>query len=171
MEANVEVTAEMVKVLREKSGAGVMECKKILVETGGDIKKAEDILKERGLAVAAKKADRVTAQGIIEAYVHAGNKIGVLVEVNCETDFVARTPEFRELAHNLALQVAAMAPKYVAPENVPAGTEFKPETDCLLCQPFVKDPGMMVGGLITETIAKVKENIRVSRFIRFELGV
>ncbi len=167
----MQITAEMVKELREKSGAGVMECKKILVEAGGDIKKAEDMLKERGLAVAAKKADRVTAQGIIEAYVHAGSKIGVLVEVNCETDFVARTTEFRELAHNLALQVAAMAPKYVAPENVPAGTEFKAETDCLLSQPFVKDPGMMVGGLITETIAKVKENIRVSRFIRFELGV
>jgi len=166
----LQITADMIKQLREKSGAGVMECKKVLVEVDGDLAKAAEVLRQRGLAIAEKKASRVVAQGLIEAYVHPGSKIGVLVEVNCETDFVARTPEFRDLAHNLALQIAAMNPKYISPENVPLGTEVNADVDCLTIQPFVKDPALTVQNLITETVAKVGENIKVARFVRYELG-
>lgn len=173
----MEVTAEMVKELREKTGAGVMECKKVLTDTSGDINKAMEALKLKGLAIAEKKAARVTRAGVIEAYVHPGAKVGVLLEVNCETDFVAKTPEFTALAHDLALQIAAMSPKYVAVEDVPQGTElnkdgtkFNPETDCLLSQVFIKDQTKTITNIIVETIAKVGENIKVARFVRFELG-
>ncbi len=173
----MEITAEMVRELREKTGAGVMECKKVLTDAGGDMNKAIEVLKQKGVAIAEKKSGRATKSGLIEAYVHPGARIGVLVEVNCETDFVARTPEFAALAHDLALQVAAMAPKYVSVEDVPEGTElnkdgtkFNPETDCLLSQPFVKDPTRTIKDIITETIAKLGENTKVARFVRFELG-
>lgn len=173
----MEVTAEMIKELREKTGAGVMECKKVLTEAGGDMNRAIEALKLKGLAVAEKKAARATRAGLIEAYVHPGARVGVLVEVNCETDFVARTAEFAALAHDLALQIAAMSPKYVSVEDVPEGTElnkdgtrFNPETDCLLSQVFIKDQTKTIANIIVETIAKLGENIKVARFVRFELG-
>ncbi|HEY50253.1 MAG TPA: translation elongation factor Ts [Dehalococcoidia bacterium] len=161
----------MVKELRNQCGAGIMECRNALLEVEGDLEKALQILKERGLLKAKKKADRVTAQGLIEAYIHIGGRIGALVEVNCETDFVARTDEFKELAHDLALQVAALSPRYISEEDVPEGTEVEPQSACLLQQPFIKDPTKTVRDVIVEVIAKVGENIRVSRFARFELGV
>ena len=173
----MEITADMVKELRERSGAGVLECKKVLTEAGGDMNKAVEALKLKGLAIAEKKAARVTRAGLIEAYIHPGARVGVLVEVNCETDFVAKTNEFIELAHNLALQVAAMSPKYVTAEEVPPGTElnkdgskFNAETDCLMSQVFIKDPSKTIANVVVETIAKVGENIKVARFTRFELG-
>ena len=166
----MQISAKMVKELREKTGAGVMECKKVLTEVDGNFEKAIEALKQRGSAIAEKKASRSVGAGLIEAYVHPGGKIGVIVEVNCETDFVARTPEFKDLAHNLALQIAAMSPKYIATDSVPVGTEVNPDVDCLLSQAFIRDQTKTVQGLITETIAKVGENIRVARFVRFELG-
>jgi len=167
----LEISVEMVKELRNQCGAGIMECRNALLEVEGDLEKALQILKERGLLKAKKKADRVTAQGLIEAYIHIGGRIGALVEVNCETDFVARTDEFKELAHDLALQVAALSPRYISEEDVPEGTEVEPQSACLLQQPFIKDPTKTVRDVIVEVIAKVGENIRVSRFARFELGV
>lgn len=167
----MEISVEMVKELRNQCGAGIMECRNALLEVEGDLEKALQILKERGLLKAKKKADRVTAQGLIEAYIHIGGRIGALVEVNCETDFVARTDEFKELAHDLALQVAALSPRYISEEDVPEGTEVEPQSACLLQQPFIKDPTKTVRDVIVEVIAKVGENIRVSRFARFELGV
>ena len=146
-----------------------MDCKKALIEASGDFAKATDVLSERGLAIARKKAERGANQGIIESYVHQGGRIGVLVEVNCETDFVARTPEFKELTHDIALQIAAMSPQFVSLEEV-SKIEADPKEACLLLQPFVKDPGKTIQDIITETIAKVGENIKIRRFCRFELG-
>ncbi|MFQ6121834.1 MAG: translation elongation factor Ts [Dehalococcoidales bacterium] len=166
----MKISTEMVKELRNQTGAGIMECRKALLEVNGDIAKALQILKEKGLIKAEKKAERATAQGLIEAYIHAGGRIGAMVEVNCETDFVARTDEFKELAHNVAMQVAALSPQFVTKEEVPEGVEIEPQTACLLLQPFIKDPSKTVQDIIVETIARVGENIRVNRFARFELG-
>lgn len=163
-------TTAIIKELRGKTGAGVIDCKKALLEAEGSFEKAIEILNQRGLALAHKKADRAADQGIIEAYVHQGGQIAALVEVNCETDFVARTDEFKELAHNLALQIAAMSPQFISPEDIPQETDTDPKIACLLLQPFIKDPNKTVQEIITETIAKVKENIKIRRFIRFELG-
>ena len=163
-------STETIKEIREKTGAGVIDCKKALDEAEGNMEKACEILIQRGVALAQKKSDRAAEQGIIETYVHSGGKIGVMVEVNCETDFVARTNEFKELAHNIALQIAAMSPKFVSPEETTSDTQSDPQTDCLLLQPFIKDPTKTIQDIITETIAKIGENIRVRRFTRFELG-
>jgi elongation factor Ts len=167
---NLQVSTGTIKDLREKTGAGIMDCKKALLEAEGNFEKAVEILNQRGVALARKKAERVADQGIIEAYIHPGGRIGVLVEVNCETDFVARTEEFKELAHNLALQVAAMCPQFISSEDIPDEAETDVKTACLLLQPYIKDPEKTVLDIVTETIAKVGENIKVRRFIRFELG-
>jgi len=164
------ISTDSIKELREKCGAGVIECRNVLIETGGDIEKALCILKERGFVKAAKKAERVTKQGLVEAYIHAGGRIGAMVELNCETDFVARTPDFKELAHNIAMQVAAMSPTYITEEEVPANAEVVAETDCLLKQPYIRDPSVTINDIIVALIAKVGENIRVGRIARFELG-
>jgi len=166
----LEITTQMIKELREQSGAGIMECRTTLVGTQGDIEKALAILKEKGLLKAQKKAERTTGQGLVEAYIHTAGRIGAMVELNCETDFVARTDEFKELAHCLAMQVAAMAPKYVSQEELPEGADIEPSEACLLLQPYIKDPTRTVKDIIIETIAKVGENIRVRRFNRYELG-
>jgi elongation factor Ts len=166
----LDISAEKVKELRQKTGAGVMDCKKALTEAGGDFEKACGFIAERGLAIAKKKSERVAEQGVIECYVHTGNHLGVMVEVNCETDFVARTPDFKELAHNIALQISAMCPQYVSADDIPQGAEVDKQTACLLLQPFIKDPSKSIQDIITETVAKTGENIRIRRFIRYELG-
>ena len=166
----MQISIEMVKELRNQCGAGIMECRNALAEVEGDMEKALQILKEKGLLKAKKKAERTTAQGLIDAYIHAGGRIGAMVEVNCETDFVARTDEFKELAHDLAMQIAAQAPQFIAEEGIPEGADVEPQTACLLLQPYIRDPSKTVQDIITEAIAKVGENIRVSRFTRFELG-
>jgi elongation factor Ts len=160
----------MVKELRDQSGAPIMECRNALIEAKGDIAAALEILKQQSLVLAEKKAKRSAAQGLIEAYIHAGGRIGAMVEVNCESDFVARTNEFKELAHHLAMQVAAMAPKFISREEAFEGSDIEPQTACLLLQPYIKDTAKSVQEIIAETIAKVGENIKVSRFARFELG-
>jgi elongation factor Ts len=176
------VTANQVKELREKSGAGIMECKRALEQVEGDIARAVELLKQQGLAKADKKTGRVASQGLVEPYIHGAGRIGSIVEVNCETDFVARTPEFRELAHDLAMQVAATAPAYVSIDDVPerAWTNLVKEhgdrdkatvAAVLLEQPFIKDPKLSVRDLIRERIGKLGENIVVRRFARFEVGV
>ncbi len=166
----MEVSVEHIKALREKTGAGIMDCRQAILAAEGDLEKAERILREKGLARAAKKAQREAREGLIEAYIHAGNRIGSLVELNCETDFVARTVEFHQLAHNIAMQVAAMAPVYVDKSEIPEGETRPPEEVALLQQPFIRDPSKTVNELIQELIAKVGENIRVRRFSRFALG-
>ncbi|WP_227766630.1 translation elongation factor Ts [Zhaonella formicivorans] len=194
------ISANQVKELRERTGAGMMDCKKALSETNGDMEKAIEYLREKGLAAAAKRAGRIATEGLVEAYIHGGGRIGVLLELNCETDFVAKTDEFKELAKDIAMQVAASKPEYVSREQVPqeeiekeknilraqALNEGKPEKIvekmvegriekffkevCLLEQPFIKDPDKTVQQLITEKIAKIGENISVRRFVRYELG-
>jgi elongation factor Ts len=166
----LEVSAVAVKELREKTGAGIMDCKRALVEAEGDVNKALAVLKERGMASAEKKAARVASQGLVETYVHGGGRIGVVVEINCETDFVARTDDFKALAHDIAMQIAAQAPLYVNAEELPADSDLVPEQVVLLKQPFIKNQSLSIGQLITESIAKIGENIRVRRFARFELG-
>ncbi len=166
----MEISIEMIKTLRERCGAGVMDCRNALAEMDGDAEKALLMLREKGLHQAKKKAERVTAEGLIEAYVHTGGRIGAIVELNCETDFAARTDEFKELAHNLAMQVVALSPQYINEEEVPEGADIEPREACLLLQPYVREPDGTVRDVIVETIAKVGENIRVSRFARFELG-
>jgi elongation factor Ts len=168
----LEITTDMVKALREQTGAGVIDCKKALQEAEGNIEKANELLTERGIALAKKKGDRAAEKGLIETYVHLGGKIGVMIEINCETDFVARTEQFKELAHDIALQIAAMSPLFISTEEIPANAdeEFDPQTACLLQQQFIKDPGKTISDLVTETIAKVGENIKIRRFARFELG-
>lgn len=167
----MEISVETIKELRNQCGAGVMECRDALLEMEGDVEKALQVLKKKGLLKAEKKADRVTTQGLIEAYIHAGGRIGSLVEVNCETDFVARTDEFKELAHELAMQVAALSPQYISEEEIPEGADIEPQSVCLLQQPYIRDPGKTIRDVIVEVIAKVGENIRVRRFSRFELGI
>jgi elongation factor Ts len=169
-EENLEISTAMVKELREQCGAGVMDCRTALVECDGDVEKALLVLKEKGLLKAQKKAGRATSQGLVDAYIHTAGRIGAMVEVNCETDFVARTDEFKELAHCLTIQVAAQAPQYVSEEDIPEGADVVPAEACLLSQPYIKDPSLTIKDLITETIAKTGENIRVSRFVRYELG-
>lgn len=176
------ITTEMIKALRDRTGAGIMDAKRALEESGGDMERAAAILRQQGLLRAEKKAGRATAQGVIDAYIHGGGRIGALIELNCETDFVARTEEFRQLAHDLAMQVAATSPRYVSPDEVPAeerarGAEEAGSEEAyvsrvaLLAQPFIKDPSKTIGELIKEAIARFGENIRVRRFARFELGV
>lgn len=164
------VTTEMVKKLREETGAGVMESKRALESAGGDYGKAKEILHEQGLARAKKKMGRVAAQGLVDAYIHAGGRIGAMAEVNCESDFVARTDDFRALAHDLVMQIAATSPRYVRPEDVPPEVTEDKQEICLLLQPFIKDPTITVQDLIKRNIAKLGENIQVRRFARFELG-
>ena len=196
----MSISASLVKELRERTGAGMMDCKKALAETGGDIEKASDYLREKGLAAAAKKSGRIAAEGLVEAYIHGAGRIGVLVEVNCETDFVAKTDEFKNLARDIAMQIAAAKPEFVSREEVPtdaiekereilraqALNEGKPEKIvdkmvegriekyykevCLLEQPFIKDSDITVKQLITDKIAKIGENINIRRFTRYELG-
>lgn len=194
------VTAGMVKELRERTGAGMMDCKKALNEVNGDLEKAVDFLREKGLAAAAKKAGRVAAEGVVEAYIHGGGRIGVMVEVNCETDFVAKTDDFKALAKDIAMQIAAANPLYVRREEVPAEivehekevlraqalNEGKPanivekmvvgrvekyyKEVCLLEQVFIKNPDKTITQLINESIAKIGENISIRRFTRYQLG-
>jgi elongation factor Ts len=195
-----EISAALVKQLRERTGAGMMECKNALVEANGDLAQAEVILRKKGIASASKKASRSTRQGVIGSYIHAGSQIGVLVEVNCESDFVARTDDFQHLVHDLAMQIAAADPQFVRKEDVThdalerekdiqrarALGEGKPEKMvdkivegrmqkyyeevCLYEQPFVKENSMTVGDLIKSKIAKLGENISVARFTRFKVG-
>ena len=197
----VEVSASLVKELREQTGAGMMECKKALVETGGSMEKALIHLREKGLASAAKRASRATSEGLVEAYIHGGGRLGVLLEVNCETDFVAKTPDFKELVRDLAMQIAASNPEYISKDDIPveiiereknilrtqALNEGKPEKIverivtgridkyyqevCLMEQQYVKDQDKTIQDLIKEKIAKIGENINVKRFVRFQLGV
>jgi len=159
---------DAIKELREKTGLGIMDCKKALAECNGNLQSALEKLKAKGVALAEKKAERTLAAGLVEAYVHAGGRVAAIVEVNCETDFVARTPEFKALAHDIAMQVAAMDPKCVTPQEVAEGKN--PQEVCLLSQPFIKDPKKTIQDLIVELVAKVRENIGVRRFCRFELG-
>ncbi len=195
-----EITASMVKQLRDMTGAGMMDCKKALQEADGDFDKAIEILRKRGAAIAAKKSGRATNEGIIHAYIHHNKRVGVLLELNCETDFVARTDEFQELAHNIAMQIAAMAPRWVDIEDVPEevvekekeiyraqmADSGKPdhviekivegklkkfyEENCLMEQTFFMDDTKKIRDLITEAIAKIGENIKVSRFVRMVVG-
>lgn len=194
------ISAQQVKELREATGAGMMDCKKALVETNGDMDKAVDYLREKGLAAAAKKAGRIAAEGIVESYIHGGGKIGVMIEVNCETDFVAKTPEFHSFVRDLAMQVAAANPAYLSRDEVPAElldhereilraqalNEGKPakiidkmvegrvekyyKENCLLEQGFIKDPDQSVTDLVNAQIAKIGENIVVRRFVRYQMG-
>jgi elongation factor Ts len=167
----MKISVEAVKELRNITNVGIADCKKALLEVGGDMEKAVEFLKQRGVAIAEKKKDVATTEGIIEAYIHYTKRIGALVELNCETDFVARTAEFKELAHDLAMQIAATAPQFLTSEEMPPEAETDLQAACLLSQPFIKEPNKTVQEIITETIAKVGENIKVRRFVRFELGV
>ena len=166
----MELSVTTIKELRERTGAGIMDCKRALEETAGDLGKAEEILAKQGIASASKKATRSTEEGIVESYIHSGGRIGVLLEVNCETDFVARTDDFKELAHDLAMQVAAMAPSYVTSEEVPDDEDADSAETVLMHQPFIKDPSKSIQDLVNEGIGKLGENIRVRRFTRFSLG-
>ena len=166
----MQLSTETIRELREKCGAGVMDCRNALIAAEGNVEKALATLKEKGFAKAAKKAERETRQGLVEAYVHTGGKVGAMIELNCETDFVARTSEFKNLAHDIAMQVAAMCPLYVGEADRPAECEAPKESACLLLQPFIKDPGKSINDLIVEVIARTGENIRLRRFVRFELG-
>ena len=164
------VSLEAIKDLREQTSAGVMDCKNALEEADGDIAKAVELLRQKGLSTAAKKASRETLEGVVDCYIHTGSRVGAIVEVNCETDFVARTPEFKELVHNLAMQVAAMAPRYVDDAAVPDEDTVNPEEAVLMEQAFIKDPSMTIRDVVNDVTARVGENIRVRRFQRFALG-
>jgi len=199
-EKRMDITAEMVKELRQRTGIGVMECKAALEESQGDMDRAIAILRKKGYARAKEKMTRETSQGLVQSYIHLEGKLGVLVEVNCESDFVARNEEFKELVKNIAMQIAAANPRYISPEEIPAA-ELEQEKEiiraqlkdmkkppeiiekivegklkkfyeevCLLHQPYIKDDKMSVQQLIASHIAKIGENIRVRRFARFELG-
>ncbi len=165
------VDTSAIRVLREETGAGIMDCKRALEESNGDLKKAQELLRDRGIAIAAKKASRVAKEGIVQAYVHSGNRIGAMVELNCETDFVARTPEFRALAHDLAMQIAAMSPVCIGDEETPVDLkDASPQEAILLQQTFIKDPSKTVQDLVNDVVAKVGENVKVRRFSRYVLG-
>lgn len=166
----MELSVTTIKELRERTSAGIMDCKRALEESGGDLDKAEDILTKQGIASAVKKSSRSTEEGIVESYIHSGGRIGVLVEVNCETDFVARTRDFKELAHDLAMQIAAMSPEFVDSVDVPEGGDPDSSETVLMRQPFIKDPTKSISDLVNEGIGKLGENIRVRRFTRFSLG-
>jgi elongation factor Ts len=195
-----EITAALVKELRERTGAGMMECKKALVEAKGDVGEAEVVLRKHGIASAGKKASRATKQGLIGTYIHHGGQLGVMVEVNCESDFVARTDDFKELVHDVAMQIAASDPRYVRKEDVPEDVLAKEkeiareravlegkkaqvldkivegriskffEEVCLLDQPFVKEATFTIDQIVKTKIAKLGENITISRFVRFKVG-
>ncbi|HSM75040.1 MAG TPA: translation elongation factor Ts [Desulfobacterales bacterium] len=194
------ISAQLVKELREKTGVGMMDCKKALAESDGDMEKAVEFLRKKGLATAQKRAGRATSEGIVQAYIHMGGKIGVLVEVNCESDFVAKNEDFQAFAKNIAMHIAATNPVGIAPEDVPAAVVEKemeiyrgqaremgkPEKmlekiaegkmakffkdNCLLNQPYVRDPDLTIADLLNETIAKIGENISIRRFARFQIG-
>ena len=194
------ITAAQVKELREATGVGMMECKKALTETNGDMEKAMEWLRKKGIASAEKKSGRVAAEGVVEAYIHMGGKIGVMVEVNCETDFVAKTPEFKAFVRDIAMHIAAANPAYLNREEVPAEildkereilraqalNEGKPEKivdrmvegrvekyykdKCLVDQPFVKDPNMTIAQYVTQRVQMTGENIKIRRFVRYEMG-
>lgn len=194
------ISASMVKELRERTGVGMMDCKRALQETNGDMEKAVELLREKGLASAAKKAGRIAAEGIVDSYIHGGGRIGVLVEVNCETDFVAKTDEFKAFVRDIAMHIAATNPRYVSREQIPqaeldkereilraqALNEGKPEKIvdkmitgriekyikeiCLLEQPFVRDPDKTVQDVLNEKIATIGENMNIRRFVRYERG-
>jgi elongation factor Ts len=194
------ISAQMVKELREKTGVGMMDCKKALAECDGDMEKAVEFLRKKGLATAQKRAGRATSEGIVQSYIHMGGKIGVLVEVNCESDFVAKNEDFQGFARNIAMHIAATNPVGIAPEDVPAAVVEKemeiyrgqaqemgkPEKmlekiaegkmakffkdNCLLNQPYVRDPNLTITDLLNETIAKIGENISIRRFARFQIG-
>jgi elongation factor Ts len=163
-------STEDVKRLREETGAGMLDCKKALDETNGDYDQAKENLRQKGHASAAKRAEMATAEGVVQSYIHHNSRLGVLVEINCESDFVARTEDFRKLAQQIALQIAAASPLYVSSEEMPDGAEGDPKEVILLQQPFVQDESRTIEDLIKETISKTGENIRVKRFARFELG-
>jgi elongation factor Ts len=195
-----EISAEMVKKLREKTGAGIMDCKEALAECGADVEKAIDFLRKKGLATALKRAGRAMSEGAVQAYIHTGGKLGVLVEVNCETDFVAKTPDFSDFVRNIAMHIAAANPVGIAPENVPqdliqrekeiyraqALEMNKPEKmiekivegklskffkdSCLLNQQYVRNPDVTIADFLNEMIAKTGENITIKRFVRFQIG-
>jgi elongation factor Ts len=194
------ITAEMVKELRERTGVGMMDCKRALAEADGDMDQATKILRTQGLAAAQERVERAATEGVVEAYIHAGAKLGVVVEVNCETDFVAKTDEFTQLAHDLAMQVAAAAPRYVTRDEIPADVLEREKEIlraqaanlgkppqvvekivdgrlekffsevCLMDQAFIRDPDVKVADLVRDAIAKIGENIVVRRFARFDLG-
>ena len=166
----MQISVTLIKELREKTSAGVIDCKNALLEAEGDIDKASEILRARGLARAEGKAARVASQGLVEAYIHPGGRLGAMVEVNCESDFVAHTDEFKALARNLALQVAATAPQFVSAEEIPEGMNLNTKDVCLLDQPFIKDVSKTMREIIAETVCKVGEKVSVRRFSRFELG-
>ena len=166
----MKITTDLVKEVRGRTDAGMLDCRNALLEAGGDVEKAVEALKRHGIAVAEKKKERIATEGLIEAYIHHTKRVGAIIELNCESDFVARTDEFRGLARNLAMQVAATSPQFISSEEMPSETEMDPQTVCLLSQPFIKEPDKTVQEIITGTIAKVGENIKVRRFARFELG-
>ena len=198
--SKAEILTETVKALREKTGVGMMDCKKALIESNGDMEKAVDILRALGLAAVARRAGRTAAEGVVDSYIHIGGKIGVLVEINCETDFVARNIEFQSFVKDIAMQIAASNPQYISREDVPDGivdhereilksqtlAEGKPEKVadkivdgrlekffsevCLIDQPFIKDPKMSIKDLLGEFCAKIGENIVIRRFTRYQLG-
>lgn len=164
------ISTEAIRELRERTGAGIMDVKRALEAADGNQDKAEAALREKGLTKAASKGDRSTAEGLVDSYIHGGGRIGALVELNCETDFVARTPEFAELAHNIAMQVAAMGAIYVSREDMPADDARDPDEVCLMDQAFIKESSKSIADLILDVRARVGENIKVSRFTRFGLG-
>ena len=164
------ITTAMIRELRDKTGAGVMDAKRALDQSEGDTKKAEEFLREKGLASADKRAGRATSEGVVESYIHMGGRIGAMVQLSCETDFVARTDDFKELAKNLAMQVAAMSPLYVNRESVPEDAEQVEDELLLLEQDYIRDQGTKISDLVKQLSAKTGENIVVSRFSRFELG-
>jgi len=166
----MQIPTTRIKELRDQSGAGIMECRNALIEAEGDIEKALQILRQQSLFKAEGKNKRSASQGLIETYIHTGGRIGAMVELNCETDFAARTDEFKELAHALAMQVAAQDPQCISKEQIPEGADIEPQIACLLLQPYIKNPEQTIQDVINETVAKVRENIKVSRFARFELG-
>ena len=164
------VTAAQVKELRDKTGAGIMDSKRALEESEGDIAQAESILNAKGLASAAKKADRSTSEGLVVSYIHTGGRVGSMVELNCETDFVARTDDFVTLGRNIAMQVAAMNPIYLDRASVPEDVEDVKDEELLIEQEYIRDSSMKITDLVKESIGKLGENIRIRRFSRFELG-
>ena len=165
------ITTEQIKALREETGAGVMDAKRALEDANGDAAKAKAILREKGIAAAAKRAERETSNGVVESYIHGGGRVGVIVEVNCETDFVANTEEFRTLARNIAMQIAAMNPQVVSADDPErANHEGSDEEVVLMAQPFIRDGSRTIATLVQDAIAKTGENVRVRRFVRFELG-
>ncbi len=164
------VTAAQVKELRDKTGAGIMDSKRALEESEGDIAKAESILNAKGLASAAKKADRSTSEGLVVSYIHTGGRVGSMVELNCETDFVARTDDFGILGRNIAMQVAAMNPSYLDRASIPEDVEDIKDEELLIEQEYIRDSTMKITDLVKESIGKLGENIRIRRFSRFELG-